>query len=91
MRYFFVFTPDRGGREDCSVYYTDLIIAKDESEAKDKFIEHTLKLHIKNREKSFKRLLTKDEIAHIKSGLTFTDGSDEYSGEFEILEVTPIQ
>lgn len=33
MKYFLIFTQDRGGREDCSVYYSDLVGADSEEEA----------------------------------------------------------
>lgn len=38
MKYFLIFYSDNGGREDCSVYYSTLVIAKDKKEAMDKYI-----------------------------------------------------
>lgn len=90
MKYFLVFTPDRGSREDCSVYYSDLVIAETMDEAKQKFIAHATKEHKKAREKSLKRLLTPQELNQITSMLTFIEGDDEDSGTFDILEVKPI-
>jgi hypothetical protein len=90
MAYFLVFTPDRGGREDCSVYYTQLVIAKDEAEAKDIFSKDMLLSRITQYEKYFKKKATPDIINNFKNQITFTDGVDEYSGEYEILEVTPL-
>ncbi len=37
-KYYLVFTSDNGNNEDCSVYYSSLVFAKDEDEAIDKLI-----------------------------------------------------
>lgn len=39
MKYYLVFTPDDGNSEDCNVYYSYLVIANDEAEAKKKFTQ----------------------------------------------------
>lgn len=40
MKYFLVFTGDSGDREDCSVYYSKLVIASSDEEALSKFQKH---------------------------------------------------
>ena len=38
MNYYLVFYSDNGNREDCNVYYSNLVIADDEDDAIDKYI-----------------------------------------------------
>lgn len=37
MKYFLIFTGDEGSREDCSVYYSNLVIANNETDALNKY------------------------------------------------------
>lgn len=92
MKYFLVFRPDTGSREDCSVYYSNLIIADSVDEAKDKFIVYITQVHKKQLEKHFKRLLTQDELSGLKDNFSFDPQPDEDDDleRFEILEVNPI-
>lgn len=41
MKYFLFFTQDKGNREDCSVYYSDLVEAENKDKAIEKYIRHS--------------------------------------------------
>lgn len=90
MKYFLVFTPDRGGREDCSVYYSNLVIAENEDEAKEKFKNNILKQRKKYLIKNGRTVTPSDE-QKILDQITFTSGDYDDDGNYEILEVNPIQ
>lgn len=90
MKYFLVFTPDRGDREDCSVYYSNLIIADSIEDAKAKFINHSYKLRKSQRENYLNRKLTKDEILKILNNpVTFVSRYNN-DADYDIIEVNPI-
>lgn len=90
MKYYLVFTPDRGSREDCSVYYSNLVIAENEDEAKEKFKKFILESRKKYLIKNGKTITSSDE-QKILDQITFTTGDYDDDGNYELLEVNPIQ
>ncbi len=89
MKYFLVFTPDRGSREDCNVYYSSLVIADDENEAQEKYKKRKLDGYKKYREKNNLPAMDEVEVKKFLEEITFGDESEDV--RFELLEIHPIQ
>jgi len=93
MRYFLVFTPDRGSREDCNVYYSSLVIANDEKEAQVKFIMDSLEGHKKYLKKNKYPPLDEAGEKKFVDRIVFAayEGDDSDDISHELYEVNPIQ
>jgi hypothetical protein len=75
-KYYLVFTPDNGSREDCNVYYSTLVIATSEQEALEK---NEAAIRMERRE-----YLEGKNMMHMWN-------PDFNIGEFEALEMKPIR
>lgn len=100
MKYFLIFSPDRGNREDCSVYYSKLVIAEDSDIAKVKFKISAAKNQIKYMKKNNPNNPSLRDIDSLMDSLmgnivvvdNYDDGEDDGERDiYEILEINPIQ